>query len=550
MEEKQGPFDRILESEPPEQRDRVAVAIVGAAILLGLILLALVLPPISILDDGGDGGGITGGGRIATTTIDEMPPPPAGYAAVSGFLDYPEGKPILGLSVSLSTTVAEGDQLVLFTYKDGEWHKLANAVAVADGTLAKADLKSLPDNVAVFSAREQARVVLGSLPLGAQLDERASNILTTLNPAGLVPAADGSVAGAVPQNAAIGSTPIVPSVRAVQSNDAAAVNTILGSEALRTAHVEALLLVARNGNFAGLDIDYRAIDPSLADAFVQLVRALSAGLRSEQRTLTLTLPLPVRDGASWNTHGYDWEALAALADTFKLAPEANPEQYFARTQDAIEYLVPRVGSEKLVLGVGPRSHERSVDGLRALTLSEALALASTPTLEGNGPVAPAASVGVVGQNLATEMGGSGLHWDDAARALAFTYTGAGGNRTVWIANRFSEAFKLDLAARYQLGGVYVDNVSRGAGDANIWPVVRNYAQTGAVALVKPNGQLLQPRWTASAGTFDSETGASVTWHAPNAAGAQTLTLVVSDGVVRMGQELPVTVEAPAGAVAR
>ncbi|MGB2694138.1 MAG: hypothetical protein WBD55_03000 [Dehalococcoidia bacterium] len=549
MEEQQGPFDRILESEPPEQRDRVAVAIVGAAILLGLILLALVLPPISILDDGGDAS-TTGGGRIATTKLDELPAPPAGYAAVSGFLDLSEGQPSESITVSLSTTVGDGDPLVFFTYADGKWRQVGNGVAVAGGTAASADLKSLPDNVAVFSAREQARAVLGSLPLGAQLDERATNVLTTLNPAGLVPAADGSVAGTVPQNAANGSTPIVPSVRAVQANDADAVNRILGSEALRTAHVEALLLVARNGNFAGLDIDYRAIDPSLADAFVVFVRALSAGLRSEQRTLTLTLPLPVRDGASWNTHGYDWEVLAPLTDTFKLAPEANPEQYFARTQDAIEYLVPRVGSEKLVLGVGPRSHERSVDGLRALTLSEALALASTPTLEGSGPVAPAASVGVVGQNLAAEMGGSGLHWDDAARALAFTYTGAGGNRTVWIANRFSEAFKLDLAARYQLGGVYVDNVSRGAGDANIWPVVRNYAQTGAVALVKPNGQLLQPHWTASAGTFDSETGASVTWHAPNAAGAQTLTLVVSDGVVRMGQELQVTVEAPAGAVAR
>jgi hypothetical protein len=156
----------------------------------------------------------------------------------------------------------------------------------------------------------------------------------------------------------------------------------------------------------------------------------------------------------------------------------------------------------------------------------------------------------MGQNLATESGGSGLRWDDTARAVVFSYLGPGGERTVWLANVFSEAFKLDLARRYQLGGVVVEDVSRRAEDAGIWPAVRQYAQTGEVALVKPNGSLLQPRWSVSGGALQNDTGPRVSWRAPDEAGTYTFTLIVSDGVTRVGQELRVSVEPAAGAAAR
>ena len=59
MEEEQGPFDRILQPEPPKEGDRAAIVIVAAGIVLGLILLLLVLPPISILDDDGEATGMS-----------------------------------------------------------------------------------------------------------------------------------------------------------------------------------------------------------------------------------------------------------------------------------------------------------------------------------------------------------------------------------------------------------------------------------------------------------------------------------------------------------
>jgi hypothetical protein len=75
--------------------------------------------------------------------------------------------------------------------------------------------------------------------------------------------------------------------------------------------------------------------------------------------------------------------------------------------------------------------------------------------------------------------------------------------------------------------------------------VRQYIQTGKVALSKPNGALLAPSWIASGGTLASESGATVAWQAPAKAGTYTLTLVVSDGVMRVGQQIQVSVETSA-----
>jgi len=120
---------------------------------------------------------------------------------------------------------------------------------------------------------------------------------------------------------------------------------------------------------------------------------------------------------------------------------------------------------------------------------------------------------------------------------------------VWIANIFSEAFKLDLARRYALGGVAVEDVSVRAGEANIWPALREFADTGEVSLSMPNGNLLQPSWTATAGALESDVGPEVTWRAPAEPGAYTITLIVSDGVMRVGQQIQFAVEAAQDAVA-
>jgi spore germination protein YaaH len=329
----------------------------------------------------------------------------------------------------------------------------------------------------------------------------------------------------------------------------ATLNDILLSPDLRTAHSQAVAQLARDHATAGIDLDYRAIDAARGADFLSFVQELSGALRQDGRSLSITLPLPVQQGEAWDTRGYDWEALAPLVDAIKLAPDPDQDLYYQRLEDALGYLVPRVGASKLLVTVGPLSRERSVDGVRPLELSEALSLASTPTAQMDGSVAPGTTVQAAAQNLDPEQGGSELRWDNAARAVVFHYAGLGGERTVWLANVFSESFKLDLARRYQLGGVALEDASAPEGEADVWSAVERYARSGAVALVTPNDDLLSPRWVASGGQLASDAGVQVDWRAPDEPGDYTLTLVVSDGVVRMGRQLVISVQPPAGATA-
>ncbi len=540
--EEPGPFDRILQSVPPQEGDRAAIIIVAAGIVLGLILLLLVLPPISILDDGGEATEISVGPSIAR---DELPPPPAGFQAVSPLYDLSSTVPLplpVRLTVPLSTSVAEGTPLVLFTYQDGTWQRLGTATVEAKGLTARGEVPVLPANIAALRPTAQARIVLGSLPLDEELDPRAPDSLTMLNPSGFTLDRDGRIIGGPLDLPTDLSVAVAPTISASTPAEAEALDAILASPELRTQHVQAILAFARENAVAGIDLDYRALDPVQEADFVLLIQELSTALRGEGRSLSLTLPMPERQGDAWNTLGIDWPALMPHLTAVKLAPEEDPEQYHQRTEEALAYLVARVPSSKLLLVVASLSSERGAVGMRTLSLTEALSLASTPVVQPPGPVAPEATVQVVGQNLAEELGASALRWDDGARAVVFSYAGLGGERTVWIANIFSEAFKLDLASRYQLGGVAVADVSQSAADANIWPAVRQYAETGDVVLIEPNGGLLQPRWTATGGTLESDTGAKVTWRAPAEAGAYTLTLIVSDGVMRVGQRIQLQVE--------
>jgi len=548
-----GPFDRILQPEPSRgERDRSAVIVVAVTIILGLVLLALILPPFSIFDDGG-GGGSTSLGPVTTRLRDELPAPPDGFEAVSGLFDLETQEPVdrpARLTVDLSSRVSSGEQLLLFTYQDEEWRQIGSAVPVANGDAAQGEVTALPSNVAVFRAVDQSRTVVGSLRRTEEPDQAALDTISTLYIRGFGPAADGGITGGSFEAPNGVVADLAAAISATSAEDIANVDAILSSPDVRAAHVQAIRGFAEANSLAAIDIDYQEIDPARGDAFVSFVGELASGLAEDGRSLTLTLPAPVRTPDGFDTLGFDWEALAPLVTTITLASIGEQDLYHERTEDALGYLVPRVGAGKLLLTVTPISRERGVDGVRALTLTEALGLASVPAIDPEGPVASGTDVQAVGQNLGDPIAGGGLTWDDTARAVVFNYTGPGGLRTVWLANAFSEAFKLDLARRYQLAGVAVDDIAGQSADAGIWPAVEQFARSSAIGLVKPNGDLLTPRWTASAGELASDAGVSVTWRAPDEAGTYTLTLIVSDGITRVGRELSVVVEAPAGVRAR
>jgi hypothetical protein len=257
----------------------------------------------------------------------------------------------------------------------------------------------------------------------------------------------------------------------------------------------------------------------------------------------VTVPLPVRRGNDWDTGAYNLAEIAKVADTVKVLPERDGDAYHRKMDEVLSFMTKQVDPGKLMLVVSPYSYEKGGEGYRALTTVDALALPSTiqaPATE----LTPGATATLTAPNLDRERGGTGLYWDNDALAVMFDYPGQGGSRRVWIENAFSLSFKLQLARRYRLAGISLEDLNKDSGVAEIWPALVNFLESGSPDLLRPNGGLLQPQWTASGGNLDSPNRPSVTWRAPDQPGSYDVTLIVSDGVIRVGQRVNFTVRLP------
>jgi len=552
--QKHGPFDRLLRAaEPPSngepaERDRAAVYVGGTIIGLALLLLILVLPPISILSgDGGGAEGIPAGPGTSDSYTSKIrsgvPKLPAGLVAASSLFDLsaPEDqRGASGLTIPLKEQETDARDMALYTYVEEKWQRLSDVTLVAGGSAVRGEVDALPGNVIVLKRSATLLQVAGSIPAGTTLDPAAEGVLTTLHPIVFIPVDDGTIIGqppAVPP----ASYRVVPSVVAPAP---AVVDDILRTDETRAAHVTGIASAVTEGNFAGINVDYRGVNPALRDQFSAFVEALAQALRQDGRTLTLTLPMPVIDGASVDTGAYDWERLGAAADSIELAPELDQDLYFQRTEAALDYIVERVDRGKILITITTLSVERGGDGLRVMSYEDALAIASQVTVKHEGDIAPNTAVPLVAQNLAQSEGGTGLQWDDVARSVTFTYPGRAGRRTVWIANQFSAAFRLELAQRYNLGGVAFTDVSTEAGGANVWAAVQEISDTGSVSLVKPNGELFTPVWLAVNGALDQTRGDSVTWTSPGEPGPYEVAILISDGIARAANRITITVAEP------
>jgi|CXWL01.1.fsa_nt_gi hypothetical protein len=545
--ERRGPFDRILrttESGEPEGPDRAAVYVLGTIIGLAILLLILLLPPISILSGGGDGSPSVGPGDADTYESiprGSMPKLPEGLVAASIMWDLAAPKDALGASritVDLKEKHTETRNLGLYTYTDGKWQRLSDVSLVAGGEAARGDVSSLPGNVAVLKRSQSSLQVAGIMPAGATVDPNADSSLTVVHPIVFLTTPDGGLLGTPPAVPPAGYQ-VVPGIVTL---DITIIDDILRSSELQATHAAKIAEAVRTGNYEGINLDYRGVNPQLRSQFTTFIGLVSSALKADSRTLTLTLAMPLATDGEFDTGAYDWDALGTDADFIEVvAPDLDQELYFQRSEAALKYITGRVDSAKILLIISSQSVERGSDGLRAMSLDEALKIAAAVDVKSTDGITVREQVQLVARNLSPTEGASGLAWDDAARAVTFSYNGPGGKRTVWIANEFSVAFRLELAQRFKLGGVVISDVSRGSAD--VWAPVQQIADTGDLTLTKPNGELLIPAWavTDNAGSINPTTGTSVAWTAPAAAGSYTITIIISDGIQRAGQTIPLDV---------
>lgn len=549
MRESPGP--RMPRRSPLALRGPLAASpafplLIAAGAVLLLLVWLLFLPPFSLLL-GGNGWQDAGESQLVRRKPD-APQPPEDYELASPFYEI-RSKQDRGVGAAVMTVPLDdgkaGRGLALYTWDGGRWDRLGAAEATDGGRAARGQVDRVPDNVAVMRRRGGGFEVVGILPAGAAPHPEAANLLTIRSPADYAPAADGSVSGNPSPGSGGDTVAVVPVVRATAGTESQAVNALLGAEPARAAHVAALVRLVQSNRLDGIELEYTALDPSLGGQFTALATAVAEQLRTTGQTLGVTLPLPRKEGNNWNTHGYDWKELGRVADYIRIAPERDQSLYRRNMRDALNFLTGQVDAKKLILTVSPHAVEKPEQGAPGtLSALEALSIAAQFSVRDRDRIAAGSDVVLVADNLNREGGQGSLVWDATAAAVSFAYQSGDALRTVWIENAFSTAFKLEFVHLWGLGGVAVDDASGGPGMANIWPAIADYVEDRQLTLLQPNSNLLKPQWLVD--TKSVEVGKAVFTWKPTEAGEHTLALVVSDGVMRVQNQMKLTLRQGAG----
>ncbi len=515
---------------------RLPIVAIGAAALLILVLIVVLL------------GRCGGSSNAQASECGSKPAPPPGFTYASRC--WAPIKGVAGqkgqISVPLTDKTATRG-LSLYSHDSGSWKAVAPVQVTQDGSSAiVASTIDVPKTFAVLRRAGGDFQVFGALPAGSPAGADAARLMTASVPAAYTPAAsgDGSLTGGPVTNPQGASYSLIPSIEAPGTPEMQAVVAILVDDSKRSAHVDRIAAEADRNNYDGVEIDYVTIDASYKKNYTTFVQALAAKLHASKRKLVLRLPLPRRDGNSWNVGAYDWPELAKSADYLVMAAEHDQQVYRQRVPEAVKYLVTQVGDpHKLILEVTPLSEEKSDQGqIRLLSTLEALSIAGQITVRDRTNIVTGADIVVAADNINRENG-SGPQWTPQG-VVSFQYRSGDEQRTVWMENVYSAGYKLEIDQLFNLGGVSVDNATGNPAIANIWPAIEQYQSTGAPQLQQPNPQSLRPQWLADNKPIpDAGNRAQITWRAPADPGKHTLTVIASEGTMRVASSTTLDVRA-------
>lgn len=485
---------------------------------------------------------------------DENLSPPEGYERVTRIYELNEKNPPvlegneLRVKLELNEETDDNRNLSFFRYvgETGTWEPLAPASLEGDGKNVSGVLTTAAPIMTVLRRLSPAGHVVAYLPQNAQLHPGAAGKVTVLHTRDFTPGSDGSVEGTKSTIQVDPGVVWYPTISAgnAQQGSIPVVSGILASGPGRTRHVQEIVRLVNDNQFAGIDIAYLDLPVTERTNFTLFVVELAEALHAQQKILTLTLPPPQKTTDRIDEGAYDWAQLGKSADILQIAPHRDQRTFRQAMPEILQFLTTAVDPAKLVLTVSPYATETSAEGIRTMPLTEAMVIATKLLLRvgSDGRVETNSIIEVVGENIDREENLSGVSWSTDAASVYFTYK-QGTGRTVFIENAFSLGFKLELIPQYRLGGVAVEDASSNPLLGDIWTSLNPFVTSGQPALVQPNPDDLVPQWTVSAGQKDGGARGSIDWTTPSEPGRYTITLTLSDGVSLFQNSIPVDVQA-------
>lgn len=177
------------------------------------------------------------------------------------------------------------------------------------------------------------------------------------------------------------SLPLYPTVSDYNEDigafDPAISHSILNDRALSAGTVKQLVKLAKEGGFAGINLDFEKVEPRNRAAFCAFVKTLGNALHASNKKLIISIPPKLSDTEPEYLQGYDYKALGAAVDYFQVMTydqvgpgwssggfhnEAwpGPESGFDWQQALFSYAVSRVPASKVLAGLPAYGQDYSI----------------------------------------------------------------------------------------------------------------------------------------------------------------------------------------------
>ncbi|MEE8389949.1 MAG: NBR1-Ig-like domain-containing protein, partial [Anaerolineae bacterium] len=391
------------------------------------------------------------------------------------------------------------ETLDLYTWTGEEWKWVGSELhaEVAEHEFIRTFVTDIPEFIVVVQAESVAPIVSTSLEPGDNPVTAGGGVINEINPTGLLLGTDGGFVGdpnSLPQPTEGATYAILPTLR--NWAPGATVNRGLLSDVLtipeiQQAHIANIVQLCTERGFAGVDVDYRGVGPDERDAYGNFISALADALHAEGLRLSVVVEPPTPTNGSWDTGGYDWPKLGAVADAVKVPFPADPVAYIegGQAQRLLDWATAQIDRYKLHMLVSSLNAEQSSAGVNYISLEQALA----PF----GKAVALTDATRVESGSQIEFGLSGHLLSITPQEAAGTYrleykAGDGEPRTIWLGTASNLALKLRWAQRYHLGGIVVTDILDPGNGPGIVDTVRT--------ATAPPAEEIQVAWTVTSET--------------------------------------------------
>ncbi len=351
----------------------------------------------------------------------------------------------------------------------------------ADKMVLRAEVSSLPSSVMVMQTslvQQKIAAEAETFPLNGM-----EIVLTEVDVTGMLIGTLGELTGDVTQlplaNQAE-NTSLIPVVRnwaPGRDPNWRLVQDMVNSDADSQVHINKLLDLAQSGGYSGIILDYRAVQMTDRDGYTGFITALARTLHENKIWLGVVVDTPQQSAdGSWDTAGYDWYGLGLAVDQFRVVMPLDPRSYAAGgyAEQLFTWAITQVDRYKLM----PVFSTLSTDGTATLAAGDVLAsvgaITTAQTLTQS--VTP-------GTSLTFSLGKAlNVGLDESTGATVVLVDG----KPRWLGTSQWLRARLDMVARYHMGGAVLRDLSNAGNMDNLMPAIADYqAQVPATGYTLP-----------------------------------------------------------------